>query len=109
MNPAPTPAPLETLVARLSWPDAGARRVAILDLIALSASDTRATRALLDHLAAETDERAALHIIRHLGHSAHAPALPTLWALYAQRATPAPIAHAAITEHDRILGAHPHG
>jgi hypothetical protein len=91
-----------TLRERLEWAQAGARRVAILDLI--GAGTPEAARALLDHLPRETDERAALLIIRHLGRIGGREALPALWVLYERRATPVRVAHAAIVEHDRIVG-----
>lgn len=95
---------LGVLAERLSWDEAGARRVAVLDLIALTAKEPEATRLLLEHLPRERDERAALLIIRHLGRRGGREALPVLWALYAQRETPVRIAHAAVVEHDRLLG-----
>jgi len=99
------PAGLDELIARLSWKDAGARRVAILDLIALS--DPGADAALLAHLPGEQDERAAIHIIRRLaaaGRSAsmRSTSMPLLLKLYENRATPVAIAHAAILAHDTL-------
>ena len=92
------------LVARLEGADAGARRVAILDLIALAGHDPGAGSVLLAYLDRESDERAALLIIRHVGKVAGREALPVLWRLQERRQTPARIAHAAIVEHDRIIG-----
>jgi hypothetical protein len=100
-------ADVDTLRARLASTEPGARRIAILDLIASARHDERAIPALLDHLPRETDERAALLVIRHLGAAAGTGALRPLWALYARRETPVRIAHAAIIEHDRILARQP--
>lgn len=94
---------LDTLISRLSLPDAGPRRTAILDLIALAASDPSAADALFNHLPLETDERAALLIIRHLLAHADRRALPALWSLYDRPGTPVRIAHAAIVAHDTII------
>jgi hypothetical protein len=95
-------ATLTELVERLAWSEAGARRVAILDLIRLSENDPEATGVLLQHLTRERDERAGILIVRHLGVAAGLGALPALWALYQDRATPVVLAHAAILAHDTI-------
>ena len=94
------PAGLDELIARLSWKDAGARRVAILDLITLS--DPGADAALLAHLPGEQDERAAIHIIRRLAAAGRSAPMPLLLKLYENRATPVAIAHAAILAHDTL-------
>lgn len=95
---------LEELSARLLSSPTSARRIAIFDLIRLSADDPRAAAALLSHLPGETDEKSALAIIRHLADACRAEAIPILWRLYEDRTTPVRIAHAAIIAHDRLLG-----
>lgn len=93
---------LATLMARLGAPEAGARRVAVLDLIRLTDREPAATAALLDHLPRETDERAAILIVRHLGRVRHGPARGLLKGLYDDLRTPARLAHASILAHDAI-------
>ena len=92
----------DTLAARLSSAEPGARRVAILDLMAESASDDRATAALLSHLPRERDDRAAILIIRHFARAGAHAAMPTLLSMYLDPATPAAAAHAAINAHDAL-------
>ena len=90
-------------VSRLGAREAGARRVAILDLIA--AKSLEADEALLRHLESERDERAAILIIRHLGDAGRIEAarvMPVLWKLYEDRQTAVRIAHAAVVVHDRM-------
>jgi HEAT repeat protein len=94
---------LATVVARLASPDPSVRRLAIHDLIA--ATDADANGALLAHLPSETDERAALLIIRHAAASRLFAAMPVLMGLYGDRRTPVRIAHAAILAHDTLAGA----
>lgn len=95
---------LDDLLGRLAASAPGVRRVAILDLIGLSAADGRATVALLRHLPSETDEKSALAIIRHIARIGHQDARPLLWQLYQDPTTPARIAHAAIVAHDHLVG-----
>ena len=95
-----SPTDWEPAAARLGSDSPGARRVAILDLI--RSSDPRTAAAFLSRLPRETDERAALLMIRHLGAHAGPEAMPVLRSLYNEPRTPVAIAHAAITEHDRI-------
>lgn len=97
-------AALAELVGRLGRDDAGARRVAILDLIRLAGSEAGATAALLERLPRERDERAGVLIVRHLGNVGGPEALPALWGLHQDRATPVLLAHAAILAHDTIQG-----
>lgn len=92
---------LDELGARLSGP-AGPRRVAVLDLIRLAPGEPRAQALLIEHLARERDERCAILIIRHLGAARCRAAMPLLWRLYADRATPVRVAHAAVLAHDAI-------
>ena len=100
---APAPdAGLDDLILRLSSDAPGARRVAILDLIALSIRDPRASAALESHLPNEHDERAALLVIRHLASAGRRGAMPRLLAMYQDRGTPVAIAHAAILAHDSL-------
>jgi HEAT repeat protein len=90
------------LAAMLGHSAAGVRRIAVLDLIGLGTAEARA--ALTEQLSSETDERAAILIIRALGSAAGPEALAALRQLYERRETPVRIAHAAMIEHDRILG-----
>lgn len=95
-------AELAVLVGRLGAAEPGARRVAVLDLIRLADADPRATAALLEHVPRETDERAAILIVRHLGRARHRPAKALLKGLYDDARTPVRLAHAAILAHDAI-------
>lgn len=92
----------EELVARLGSSEAGARRVAVHDLIALG--DARITPALAQRLGRETDEKAALLMIRYLARVGARESAPVLLGLYQDRGTPVRIAHAAILAHDALTG-----
>jgi hypothetical protein len=94
----------EEIVGRLGSADAGARRVAIHDLIGVAAHEPRANEVLLGHLAREPDEKAALLIIRHLAHAGARETMPALLRMYQDRRTPARVAHAAIVAHDTLAG-----
>lgn len=83
------------------------RRLAIHDLIARSAQEPAVTDLLLRHLPGETDEKAALLIIRHAAASGALAALPVLLALYQDSRTPVRIAMAAIRAHDAMAGHEP--
>ncbi len=96
------PPGLDELAARLRSPEAPVRRIAVLDLVRLANDRPEATAALAAHLRVETDEKSRIAIVRHLGHVRHAPSKADLWALYADRGTPARVAHAAILAHDTI-------
>lgn len=97
---------LDELAARLRSGDAKVRRIAAMDLGAAAGGEPRATGILAGHLKAETDEKTAVAIIRHLGRARHGASRALLWSLYADRRTPARVAHAAILAHDAIeLGA----
>lgn len=87
-------------LSRLSHPDAGVRRIAVLDL----AREPAAQAALIDRLGVERDERTAILIIRGLGERGDAAAMRVLWNLYADAATPVRVAHAAVLAHDTIAG-----
>lgn len=110
-----SPAGFDELVGRLASDAVAVRRVAVLDLIRLgerageSGGDaccapgvSRVAAALADHLPRETDEKALIAAIRHVGRAGYSPASGTLWALYADRSTPARVAHAAVIAHDTI-------
>jgi hypothetical protein len=90
--------------SRLSRPEVGARRVAVLDLVRLSRADAEALGALAAHVESERDERAAVLIVRHLGAARFAGARAALRRLYDDRSTPVRVAHAAIVAHDAIEG-----
>ena len=90
----------EELVARLASSESGVRRIAVHDLIGLS--DARVPTILVEHVGRETDERAAVLIIRHLARAGAREAGPVLLGLYADRGTPVRIAHAAILAHDAL-------
>lgn len=85
---------------RLTNPEPGVRRIAIMDLVRLGTPDADA--ALLHHLPAERDPKSARLIIDHLA-CRHPGAAAALLALYADPATPAPIAVHAIRVHDAVL------
>ncbi len=72
------------------------------DLARVGDTDPAATAALAEHLPSESDEKAMVAIIRHLGRVRHAPSKLFLWSLYEGRAAPARVAHAAILAHDAI-------
>jgi hypothetical protein len=97
-----TPPTLDELVQRLRSAEASVRRIAVADLANRASGSPRATEALATHLGVEADEKSRIAIIRHLGHSRHAPSRAELWALYANTDTPARVAHAAILAHDMI-------
>ncbi len=90
------------LKARLQSGDPSVRRIAAADLVRLGETDPAATAVLSEQLPSETDEKAAVAIIRHLGRVRHIPSKPFLWSLYESTATPARVAHAAILAHDAI-------
>jgi hypothetical protein len=103
--PAGAEDPVEVCGRRLAEADAGVRRVAIMDLIRLAADEVlaaRANAALLAHLPRETDEKAAILIVRQLGRAAFVPAQAALQGMYDDRGVPARLAHAAILAHDQI-------
>lgn len=83
------------------------RRLAIHDLIARSARDPAVVDLLIRHLPGETDEKAALLIIRHAAASGAHAATPVLLALYQDARTPVRIAMAAIRAHDAMAGLGP--
>lgn len=94
--------PLQDLLERLASSSPGVRRLAVLDLVRRSEKDERATHALVNHLAQETDEKAALLIIRRCAAAGYTPAMPVLWKLYDNPRTPVRIALAAIVAHDEL-------
>jgi hypothetical protein len=93
---------METLRVRLASAEVGVRRVAVHDLVRVSAEQPDAFAVLTEHLTRETDGKAALTIIRHLGAAGHQEARPVLWRLYMDPGTPARVAHAAINAHDDL-------
>lgn len=113
-GPERSGAGFDDLVGRLASGAAPVRRLAVLDLVRLAGTETEPARevdlarrvagVLTDYLRRETDERALIGVARFLARAHHGPALEALWALYADRATPARAAHAAIIAHDTITG-----
>jgi hypothetical protein len=99
LKPAAGPA---ELIARLELADAGARRVAILDLISRGPADADGRSGLLAHLPREPDERAAGLIVGAMERWGAAAALPALMSLYRDPGTPVRTAIAAIRAHDAI-------
>jgi hypothetical protein len=93
---------METLRVRLASAEVGVRRVAVHDLVRVSAEQPDAFAVLTEHLMRETDGKPALTIIRHLGAAGHQEARPVLWRLYMDPGTPARVAHAAINAHDDL-------
>jgi HEAT repeat protein len=91
---------LEDLVARLDDERESVRRLAVMDLA--KRGDEPALDALCGHLERESDEKAALAIIRAVGDARYGPARDVLWRLYERRETPVRIAHGAILAHDVI-------
>lgn len=88
---------MTTPADRLTHPDPGVRRVAIMDLSHLGTPEADA--ALLRHLPDERDTKSARLIIDQVA-ARHPDAL---LALYADPATPAPIAIHSIRVHDAIV------
>jgi hypothetical protein len=76
----------EATRSRLLLADAGARRVAILDLA--RRADPGALAALAEHLPRERDERGLFLIIEALRAARHAPAAGVLRGLYEDSAAP---------------------
>jgi hypothetical protein len=91
---------MTTPLERLSDPRPAVRRIAIMDMLR-DAGESGLT-ALLTHLLRETDERAALLIVRTCAERTYQPARPVLAQLRDNTATPAAVAHAALLAHDAL-------
>jgi hypothetical protein len=92
-------ASLDELAARLRSPDAKVRRVAVMDLTLAGGAGLEV---LMEHLPRETDEKAAVLIVRKLGEARFGPALGVLARLRDDAGTPVRLYHAAVLAHDRI-------
>ncbi len=91
----------EELVERLRSAEPGVRRVAVHDLIALG--EGRVVGVLVEHLAWEGDEKAAVLVVRCLARAGAREAMPALLGLYRNPRTPVRVAHAAILAHDGLM------
>lgn len=108
MNATSAPeTPLDQLRARAGDERVGVRRIAVADLERAAATDPTAPKLVLEIALRDADEKARVLAIRALARLGYHPACPDLLALYQERSTPAPVAHAAILAHDTIQGATP--
>lgn len=91
---------MTTPLERLTDPRPAVRRIAIMDMLR-DAGESGLT-ALLTHLPRETDERAALLIVRTCAERTYQPARPVLAQLRDNPAASAAVAHAALLAHDSL-------
>jgi HEAT repeat protein len=91
---------IKGLINRLKLPQPMARRIAISDLS--KRAEPEAIEALIAHLPRETDLKAVLRIIDHLGQRRHESAIAVLISLRDNPETPVEVAHAATIACDRI-------
>lgn len=91
---------MTTPLARLHDPRPAVRRIAIMDILRDGGESGLST--LLAHLPQESDERAALLIVRTCAERNHQPAGPILAQLRDNAAAPPPVAHAALLAHDAL-------